>query len=82
MGFGIQHDVLPFQHFAGLRRAHPAQMRAQTRHQLGHRIGLDDIVIGPGFQAAHLVHFFGPRRQHQDRNPPRFSLGTDPAANL
>jgi hypothetical protein len=51
------------------------------RHQLQHRIGLDHIVIGPGFQPADAVDLFGPGRQHDDRDP-RVSGASSAAADL
>jgi hypothetical protein len=82
VGFRIQPDILPFQHFSRLRRAHAAQMCAQACHQFGHGIGLDDVIIRARLKAANLVDLFRTRREHQNRDAPRLGPRPDAAAHL
>lgn len=43
--------------------------RLQPRLELTHVVGLDEVVVGSGFQPVDAIVYRVARRQHQDRRP-------------
>jgi hypothetical protein len=63
-------------------RARAAQQRLDAGQQLGHREGLDHIVVGAGREAAHALFFLAARGDHDDRRARGFLAGAPAAAEL
>jgi len=64
-----------------LRSPRPSQQRAGTRNELANAERLGEIVIRAALEPEHLVAFFAPRRQHQDRHILVRSFAPDRATN-
>ena len=78
----VEFDIARSQHVGHPARRGPAQDRLDPRHQLRERERLDDVVIGTGRQPADAVGFLASRRQHDNRDRPRFGLRSQAAAQL
>jgi len=63
----VEPHVTDLQHLADPRNAGAPQQRPQPGRQLGHGVGLDQVVVGPGVEPDHAVADLVARRQHQDR---------------
>ena len=61
---GTGRDLGGFRFVAPLNAA---QYGADAQDELAGGKGLDQVIVRAQFQPNDAVHFFGPRRQHQDR---------------
>ena len=65
-GGEVQRQVAHAQQ-AALALEAAAQQRAQAGQELGQRVGLDEVVVGPGIEPLHPVVDGVARREHQHR---------------
>ena len=78
----VHLDIGKGQRLSGQRRTHPAQHRADARHQLAGRERLGHIIVRAGFQAADAILFFATRGQHDDGHIGRAGHPPQPTAHL
>ncbi len=82
VGDQVHDDVGVGKRLVGQRGPDAAQHGADTRHQLGRRERLGDVVVGAGVEAAHAIALLTARRQHDDRQVGGGGLAAQLPANL
>ena len=80
--FAIEFDVADVEHSGDPLGVGAAQQRAHARQQFRHRERLDDVVVGAGGEAAHLLALLAAGGQHDDRQLPGFRPRAQTPAEL